>query len=321
MSKIIAVSSFLPKNKLTNDELELLFPSWKSEKILDKTGIRTRHIANFSQGSEDLALAAAENLFKENQISLKKDDIDSLIVLTQTSSQIIPSSACKIHSKLDLKENCLAFDINQGCAGYIYGLQVANSMIESKASKYILLLTSDVYSKIINKKEANLSTLFGDGATATLIGAEEKNIKNSSIGPFQFGTDGSKFEKLICKNNFANSLKNNFLYMDGPSILEFTLKKVPEAIHKYLKNNFFSMDDFDYVIFHQANKFILEKLYKKIGIIDKGIIDMIDSGNTASGSIPLAIENLIKRNSYKKSNILLVGFGSGLSWGITSIRI
>ena len=91
MSRIIAISSFLPKNKLTNDELELLFPTWKSEKILDKTGIRTRHIANSSQGSEDLALAAAKNLFKENQISLKKDDIDSLIVLTQTSSQIIPS--------------------------------------------------------------------------------------------------------------------------------------------------------------------------------------------------------------------------------------
>ncbi len=320
MAKIIALTSYLPKELLTNDELELLFPAWKSEKIFAKTGIRTRHIANSSQGSEDLAFAASEKLFKENK-NFNKNNIDSLIVLTQTPSQIIPSSACKIHAKLELKEDCSAFDINQGCAGYVYGLQVAQSMIHSKSAEYILLITSDVYSKIINRKEANLSTLFGDGATATLIGPEEKNISATSIGPFQFGTDGSKFEKLICTNNLSNLSENKYLYMDGPSILEFTLKKVPYAINKYLEKNSFSIDDFDYVIFHQANKFILEKLYKKIGLTDKGLIEMIDSGNTASSSIPLALEKLISRNNFKKSNILLVGFGSGLSWGITSIKI
>ena len=128
---------------------------------MDKTGIKTRHIAYTEQGSEDLAIAAAEKLFVDNKISIEKKDIDTLIVVTQTPSQLIPSSACKIHEKLGLREDCATFDINQGCSGYIYGLHVASSMIDAQNSKYILLLTCDVYSKIINKKEPNLSTLFG----------------------------------------------------------------------------------------------------------------------------------------------------------------
>ena len=318
MAELITLSSYLPEKLLTNEELELSFPNWKAEKILEKTGIKNRHIADDLQGSEDLAFLAAESIFLNNKTNIQKENIDTLIVVTQTPSQIIPSSACKIHSKLGLKEECASFDINQGCSGYIYGLQLAQSLIDSESSKYVLLLTTDVYSKIINKKEANLSTLFGDAATATIIGPNQDKIK-SSIGPFYFGTDGTRFEKLICKNNLSNIKKNEFLFMDGPSILEFTLRKIPNAINNYFEKYSFSKNHFDYIIFHQANKFILDKLYKKIGISDKGVIDMVNCGNTVSSSIPIALEKLIKKSSYKKSNILLVGFGSGLSWGITSI--
>ena len=319
MAKILSVSKYLPANKLSNEELASLFPLWTAEKILDKTGIKTRHIADPEQGSEDLAIAAAEKLFVDKKISLQKKDIDTLIVVTQTPSQLIPSSSCKIHEKLGLREDCATFDINQGCSGYIYGLHVASSMIDAQNSKCILLLTSDVYSKIINKKEPNLSTLFGDAGTATIIIPEIKKSFRKSIGPSYFGTDGSKFEKLIFKNNFTNLMENNFLFMNGPSILEFTLKKIPEAILKYLEKYSLSYNDFEYIIFHQANKFILDKLYKKIGISDKGLIEMINCGNTVSSSIPIALDKLINETNYKKSNILLVGFGSGLSWGIIRI--
>ena len=119
MAKILSVSKYLPENTLSNEELASLFPAWTAEKILDKTGIKTRHIADPEQGSEDLAIAAAEKLFDDKKISLQKKDIDTLIVVTQTPSQLIPSSSCKIHDKLGLREDCATFDINQGCSGYI----------------------------------------------------------------------------------------------------------------------------------------------------------------------------------------------------------
>ncbi len=323
MAKIISIKSYFPKNKLTNSELSARFPKWPEEKILEKTGIKSRNIASESETIVDLAVYAAEKIFLDKKLKISKNDIDNLILVTQTPSNLIPSSACEIHQRLGLNVDCAAFDINQGCTGYIYGLQVASSIVDSNNSKITLLITADVYSKIINKNDFSLSTLFGDAATATLIQREVKDNSKFSIGNFYFGTDGNKYNKLLYRNNLSNSAKNtnHFLQMDGPSILEFTLKIIPQAINKYLENNSSSLDNYEYIIFHQANKFILDKLYKKIGIKEKGLIEIIDCGNTTSSSIPITIEKLLKKNGYKKSNILLVGFGSGLSWGVTSIII
>lgn len=323
MAKISSIKSYLPNKKLTNFELSARFPKWSPEKILEKTGINSRNIADESETIIDLAVSAAEKIFLDKNLDIKKIDIDTLILITQTPPNLIPSSACKIHQKLGLNIDCATFDINQGCAGYIYGLQVASSIIDSKNSKNTLLITADVYSKIINKNDFSLLTLFGDAATATLIKSESNEKLKFSIGNFYFGTDGNKSNKLIYRNNLTNASKpfNDFLEMDGPSILEFTLRKIPEAIKKYLLNNSSSLENYDYIIFHQANKFILDKLYKKIGIKEKGLIEMVDCGNTTSSSIPLTIEKLLKKSGYKKSNILLVGFGSGLSWGVTSIIV
>mgnify|MGYP001351072155 CR=1 FL=1 len=323
MSKISAIRSYLPNDILTNHELASRFDNWSADKIFDKTGIKKRHIASTTENVIDLAVSAAEKIFADKNNIVMKSDIDTLILITQTSSQLIPSSACAVHKRLGLNENCASFDINQGCAGYIYGLFTANSIIKSNNSKVVLLLTSDVYSKIIDKNDASCATLFGDAGTATIIESDINNKNNSSIGNFYFGTDGTNFDKLICKRKLPNSANicDDFLKMNGPSILEFTLKKIPQAINNYLIKNNLTLDDYDYFIFHQANKFILEKLFSKIGIKHKGLIEIMDCGNTASNSIPIALEKLIYKVGYKKSKILLVGFGSGLSWGITSILV
>ena len=191
--------------------------------------------------------------------------------MTQTQNQCLPTSACEIHNSLGLKTECGAFDINQGCTGYIYGLFLANNLINKKSIKNILLLTGDTYTKLIDPNNASVSTLFGDGASATIIGQEDKK---SSIGSFEFGTDGSKSDLIKCDYaGFRKSFNDwKSLYMDGANVMNFTLSVIPKAIYSYLKNTDSELKDYDYVIFHQANKFILDRLYKKLGISDKGII-------------------------------------------------
>lgn len=316
MTKIIDIASYLPKKVLTNDELSERFKNWNSEKIFNKTGIKYRHIAEDDEYSSDMAIAAANNLF--NKTGFKKNKIDMIFLITQSQDQCIPSTSFKVHKELGLSENCGCFDINHGCTGYIYGLSLARSFISSKQCKNILLLTADTYSKLINPNDSSLATLFGDGATATLIEAGDQLYEG--IGKCSFGTDSSKINLLSCSNlglKTSNYSQNN-LFMDGPGILNFTLDKIPKSLFNYLEENNTKIDDYDHIVFHQANKFILEKLYRKICAENKGIISLTNTGNTVSSSIPFVLEELLIKNS-KKRNILLGGFGVGLSWGFTNI--
>tara|TARA_B100001989_G_C24550595_1_gene474298 strand:- start:5045 stop:5998 length:954 start_codon:yes stop_codon:yes gene_type:complete len=317
MAKILKIASYLPEDKITNEELSNRFKNWSPEKIFLKTGINKRSKSRENETSADLAILAAKKVFDNFEIS--KKEIDMLIFVTQTQNQCLPTSACEIHNSLGLKTECGAFDINQGCTGYIYGLFVANNLINNKSIKNILLLTGDTYTKLIDPYNASVSTLFGDGASATIIGQGEK----SAIGEFEFGTDGSKSGLIKC--DFAGFRKSTnkwkSLSMDGANVMSFTLSEVPKAIYSYLKNSGKELKDYDHIVFHQANKFILERLYKKLGISEKGLIHIENCGNTVSSSIPLAMEGLTNQVNKNELNILLVGFGVGLSWGITSVRI
>ena len=317
MARILNIASFLPERVLTNDELSERFKNWNSEKIFNKTGIRFRHIAENDQSSSDIAIAAAKNLF--DKTSFEKDKIDMIFLITQSQDQSIPSTSFQIHKELNLKENCGCFDINHGCTGYIYGLSLAKSLIACKQCKNILMVTADTYSKFINPQDSSLATLFGDGATATLIVNEEEN--EQGIGNCSFGTDSTKKDLLTCDYLGLKTPLNEqkSLFMDGPGILNFTLDKIPKALLNYLEENNKRIEDYDHIVFHQANKFILEKLYKKIKAGNKGIISLTNSGNTVSSSIPLVLEELINDDYDKKRSILLAGFGVGLSWGFTNI--
>ena len=271
MAKIIKIASHLPEEKITNEKLSINLKNWSADKIFKKTGIKKRSKSKDNQSAADLAILAAEKVFKISDIS--KEDIDMLIFVTQTQNQCLPTSACEIHDSLGLKTECGAFDINQGCAGYIYGLFLANNLINNKSIKNVLLLTGDTYTKLLDPNNASVSTLFGDGASATIIVQEDKK---SSIGDFEFGTDGSKSGLIKC--DFAGFRKSintwGPLYMDGANVMTFTLSAIPKAIYSYLKKTNSELKDYEYVIFHQANKFILERLYKKLGISEKGIIHL-----------------------------------------------
>ena len=318
MPKIFNVSSYLPKKILSNEELSERFSNWNPDKIFEKTGIKYRHIADENEFCSDLAIAAAKKLFKKTEFDLKK--IDLLLLVTQSQDQCLPSTSFLIHHKLGLSENCGAFDINQGCTGYIYGLSLSRSIINSGQAENILLITSDTYSKFIDPKDSSLATLFGDGATATLIVAD-RNSNYEGIEKAYFGTDSSKKELLNCDYLGLKTpyKKQKSLKMDGPGILNFTLNTIPKSLLNYFEENGTNIDCYDFIIFHQANKFILEKLYKKIGAKDKGVISLANSGNTVSSSIPLVLEELFEKDLISKQNILLSGFGVGLSWGFIKI--
>jgi len=319
MAKIKDISTYLPQKVLSNEELATRLSNWTPEKIFEKTGIKFRHIAEEDETTSDMAISAANRLLSKSNFD--KEKIDMLFLITQTQDQCLPSSSCRIHKELGLSKNCGTFDINQGCSGYIYGLSVAKGLINSGDVNNVLMLTADTYTKLIDPEDSSVVTLFGDGATATLIVPEEG--KTESIGPCFFGTDGSKGDFLRC--DFLGLKKKveeqKYLLMNGPGILNFTLSKLPEELNDYLNKYKFRMHEFDLVVFHQANKFILKNLYKKIGIEDKGVISLENTGNTVSSSIPMVLEDIILKNSKTKRKILLGGFGVGLSWAFTSVVI
>jgi 3-oxoacyl-[acyl-carrier-protein] synthase III len=334
-ARIAHISSYLPAQTLDNEELAQLYPGWSAEKIYQKTGIVTRHIAAETETSSDLAVAAAQKLLDTNNISPL--DIDFLILCTQTPDYFLPTTACLLQARLEIPTTAGAFDLNLGCSGFVYGLSIAKGLIETGAAQKLLLLTADTYSKIIHPLDKSVRTLFGDGATATLIEASDR--PSTCIGPFLFGTDGSGARNLIVeaggfrlprsaattqevRDESENVRSQNHLFMNGSEIMTFTLSAVTKAVEKFLIKVAASLDDFDYIVMHQANRFMLDALRKKLKIPEhKFPIFLAHCGNTSSSSIPIALESMIENNSLKPgSRLLLVGFGVGYSWAVTQIK-
>jgi len=319
--KVEAIEFHAPDQVLDNIEISKRFPKWTPDKILEKTGISQRRVARVNETAADLATEAASKLFSRHEIS--SQCIDMLIFVSQSPNQLIPTTSCEIHASLGLRSDCGAFDVNQGCSGYLYGLMLAKSMIQSSSMKNILLLTGDTYSKIIDPEDASLLTLFGDGASATLI-AKSSSERDVKIGPFLFGIDGSKANYLHCyRDGFKKHSPDvdDYLSMNGAGIMSFTLDKVPSAISMYLSKNELTLEDFDYVLLHQANKFILDKLYLKLLASEKGVVSMSNYGNTVSTSIPCALSEMLVKQSNNPLRILLAGYGVGLSWGVTWVEV
>lgn len=302
-------SFYLPDATLTNDELVRIYPEWTAEKILAKTGIASRHVVTESETALDLAEKAANRLFDDEHVS--RDDIDYLLLCTQSSEYKLPSTACLLHERLGLSKNAGALAFDHGCSGFIYGLSLAKGIIAGGMAKNVLLVTSETYTKYIAPEDKSTRTIFGDGAAATLI-AEECASK---IGAFAFGSDGSGAEKLI--------VRDGKLFMDGPEIFNFTLDIVPKTMETVLSKNGLTRDEIDLYVFHQANKFMLDTIRKVNGLPrDKFYVNIENTGNTVSSTIPIALKQLADAGKLKPGmRIMLMGFGVGLSWGATVIRI
>ena len=318
-AKIRAIASYLPAQIENNAEIV-------DARFIKKIGVKSRHIVT-NESAGDLALKAAEKLFAEYDID--RHETDFILLCTQNPDYQMPHTAAQIQDRLGLKKSIGTMDIALGCSGYVYGLAVAKSFIETGLAKKILFLTSSVYTKYINVKDTSTRPLFGDGATATWL--EGGDLE--SLRAFVFGTDGSRYDKLIIpvggsknppRDNpevFSTDDQKNYrsnyeVFMDGMAITYFTLREVPKLVDDVLIKANLTRADLDYCIFHQANKFMMTYLRDKAGLNDVPFHnDITSTGNIVSGSVPLAIEQVIKNTGAANlKNVMLAGFGVGLSW-------
>lgn len=297
-SKIDSIEYYLPKRKK--------FSSKNFNKIYDKTGILNTRVKKKNQDVIDLAYKASVK--HKNKLS----SVDTIIFVTQTPRYLLPSCSCILQDKLKLKNEIYTMDINMGCSGYIYGLSVADSLIKSGIGSNILLVCADTYSKYIDDKNTN-RYIFSDSASATII----KNSKIKKIFDFSFFTNGSKHQSIII--NKVNEIEK--FTMNGSDVFAFTLEQVPKSIKKYLKRYKKKLNMFNKIFLHQASRIILDNLNRKLD--SKNIyMDIKDIGNTTSSSIPISLANAKKKGEIKNNdNLLLCGFGIGLSIGITSIKL
>ena len=329
-SYISAISYYLPEKVLTNEALIKDFPEWSIEKIASKIGVDRRHIAADGETAVDMGVNAANKLFSEHNIG--RSSIDFLLFCTQSPDYFLPSSACLVQDRLGLSTSCGALDFNLGCSGYVYGLSLAKGLIAGGIAKNVLLLTAETYTKHIHPKDKGNRTIFGDGASASLISTSGF----AEIGNFSLGTDGSGAKNLIVKtgafrhknkigdlsfdeNN--NPLSSDYLYMNGSEIFNFTLESVPRLVASTLNSNNMQFNDIDLFVFHQANKYMMDFLRKKIKIPeDKFYYYLENVGNTVSSTIPIALCEARETNQLK-GNILLAGFGVGYSWGGVILKV
>ena len=321
---IKAIDYYLPEKILTNEELVRDFPEWDVDKIMEKFGITKRHIVTENETAADLAVEAAKKLFAQG---IDKEKIDYILFCTQSPDYFLPASACVIQDRLGLSKNTGALDFNQGCSGFVYGLSLAKGLIAANIAKNVLLLTAETYTKRLHVRDKGNRSIFGDGAAAVLIADDGF----AEIGNFCLGTDGSGADHLIIKTGAArypekenkvefdennNPVSSDYINMNGSEIFAFTLKHVPSLVKSVLEKNGIEQKDVDLFIFHQANKYMLDFLRKKIKIDEeKFYLYLSEVGNTVSCTIPIAMCEALKDGSLKNGmKTMLVGFGAGLSW-------
>lgn len=315
------IAVHLPERVETNAQLKAEFPGWDMDLIYEKTGIGARHIAAEGECASDLAAAAASKLFHEHDIDPRS--IDFVLLCTQTPDYPLPTTACLLQSRLGLRTNVGALDFNLGCSGFVYGLSLADGLIRSGAAKRVLLITAETYSKYIHPTDRSLRTIFGDGAAATLVEAAAE----PTLEAFQFGTDGTGADTLLVTKGgarpAAQAIKprhrqrwESALYMDGPSLINFTVAAVPQLVESILASAKLADRDIELYLFHQATRKMLEQLRERMGVTEERLPMVLEHcGNTVSSTIPILIDSLRQSGRLKRgTRSMLVGFGVGWSW-------
>lgn len=330
---IADLAGHLPETRLDNEELGRLYPGWGADKIFEKTGIRSRRIAAPHETAGDLAFHAAEALFARGRVA--REQVDFTILCTQAPDHVLPTTACILQHRLGLATSSGALDVNLGCSGFVYCLSLAKGLVESGAARCVLVLTADTYSKYIHPLDKSVRTLFGDGAAATAVVAQDEAPGGDPlpVGPFVFGTDGSGSDRLIVDaggfrtphsaetaveytDNSGNVRSRDHLYMAGIDVMGFSLREVPRAAAALLDRAQLGKDAIDYFVLHQANGFMLESLRKKLDLAPARLpIHLEECGNTVSSTIPLTLVAMREQGLLStRKTLMLLGFGVGYSW-------
>lgn len=328
MAYIKGISYYLPERVVTNEELVQEFPEWSVDKVAAKVGVNSRHLADADETAGDMAEKAARKLFEEYNINPK--EIDFLLLCTQSPDYFLPSTACILQNRLGIPTTSGALDYNLGCSGCVYGMAMAKSFVDSGLAKNVLLLTAETYQKYLHPSDKSNRSIFGDGAAACLI----SNEGIAEIGECVLGSDGSGAEHLIVKTGAARCKQptgivtedadghqcfDDYLYMNGSAIFNFTLDAVPAMMKKILTKNNMEKEEVDYYVFHQANKFMLNTI-RKVCVLpkDKFFVNLEETGNTVSSTVMIGLKQCLEAGTIREGmKVMVTGFGVGLSWGGT----
>lgn len=276
-----------------------------------------------------MGVAAAQRVMASGACT--PDQIDFILFCTETPDYFLPATACLVQDRLGIPIHAGALDFNLGCSGYVYGLGLAKGLIQSGQANRILLITADVLTKFIGKRDRSARVVFGDAATATIIEAVKSNDE-IGLGPFIYGTDGRGAQNLIVRDGALRALSSGqngsghsgfpMLRMDGQKILEFAIRTVPDQVKKLLADAGLDREDVDLFVFHQASKYVLEMLRHILEIPeDRFYVSLVDCGNTVSSTIPIALRRAIDECQLVPGNkVVLCGYGVGLSWGATIVK-
>lgn len=324
---ISALDYYLAPSALSNEALNLQNPTWDMDKATERSGVLSRPIAPDGVTALDLSHQAVQRLIKADPDILV--GVDGLIFCTQSPDYLLPSNSNLLHGLLDLPSHVMAFDINHACSGYPYAICIAKSLVEGGMATRVLVVTADTYSRLIHPLDRSVRPLFGDAASASIISKGDSLVINDQ----SFGTAGKFASRFIIENGgMRNSQKNvsevhldssnrvrspDHIKMDGMGVLSFFNKVVPVSIKEILARNQLDIQDVAYFVLHQASQLALDSLRKSLGVpSEKVIIDMSDTGNLVSSSIPVVLKRAMNKGLLKKGDrIILAGFGVGLSWG------
>ena len=331
--KVAGMAVAVPKTReVIAEKYGPIFGEKTVEKFSATTGVVERRVAREEQTASDFAYTAAEKLLSAKEID--RESIGICIFVTQTPDYRMPASACVLHKRLGLPKDCIAFDINLGCSGFVYGMQVVSSLMQTIDIKYGLLLVGNTNTKYIAPTDSSAVMLFGDSGSATLLEKEDVAPLISTA----CRTDGEKFKAVIipsgaCRNRTAprervkwgdgNERSDYDIYMNGMDVFTFTIAEVPALVNEFIEKTGIDKDGFDCYALHQANCLILKQLVKKVKLgKEKVHISMDRYGNTSATSIPVTLcDRYGDCSDGENKKIFSCGFGTGLSWGIAAFEV
>jgi 3-oxoacyl-[acyl-carrier-protein] synthase III len=330
--RVTGLASAVPVAVRTVDDEALVFGAEEARRISRSVGVRQRHVASDGMCASDLCCAAAERLLQG--LGWNRESVDVLLFVSQTPDYLLPATACVLHNRLKLSKQCAAFDVNLGCSGYVYGLWIASSLLTGGRLKRALMLAGDTITRIVSPQDRSTAPLFGDAGTATAV----EYCEGGPLTYFEVGTDGSGQNDLIvpaggfrrpqttstarrAEKEGGNIRSDEDLFMDGAEVFSFTLREVPALVKSVLAAADWAPESVDMFVMHQANRFMLEHLAKRLRLPEgRFLLALEEYGNTSLASIPLAISHSLSDNLRGGSlRLVLAGFGVGFSWGAAAM--
>ena len=324
---ISAMAGAVPSHIIENLKYTEFFPQEQVNEVVEKVGVYERRFADAQTCSSDLCFAAAQKLFADNDIN--RSEIDLLVFISQTQDYRMPATACTLQHRLGLSNSCVAFDINLGCSAFIYGMSVVYSMMQSSGLRKALILDGETRSKVYGPRDRRSAFIFGDGGVAALVERDEKFGETT----LSLNSDGSRADLIMIKaggyrhpstpetlkervvDEYGNMRSEEQGYMKGGDVFNFVIREIPRDLKKTLAESGKTVDELDYIVFHQANNFINSYIAKKMKLDVNKIPHTIEKfGNTSSVSVPLTIVSELRGKLEGSKTLMLSAFGVGMTW-------